>query len=154
MTTIAGSVNVWTKYLCFCHETMRSQPRRPSHRPSFVNISIKCLNIFKKMEYVVLFLYKGGYSTSDEMCFSFIYYYPRLSIEMMIAGPIYDTIPGHKSRHQIVKIVEGYDWSNATVREKFQKDTNNSTLSEFCMLSHDRVSWKLHVGLTYQLLCL
>ena len=92
------------------------------------------------MEYVLLFLYKGGFSTSNEMCFSFIYYYPRLSIEMMIAGPIYDTIPGHKSRHQIVKIVEGYDWSNATVREKFQKDTNNSTLSEFCMLSHDRVS--------------
>jgi hypothetical protein len=74
------------------------------------------------------------------MCFSFIYYYPRLSIEMMLAGPIYDTIPGHKSRHQLVNFVEGYDWSNATARDKFQKDTNNSTLSELCMLSHDRVS--------------
>ena len=74
------------------------------------------------------------------MCFSFIYYYPRLSIEMMLASPIYDTIPGHKSRHQLVNFVEGYDWSNATARDKFQKDTNNSTLSELCMLSHDRVS--------------
>lgn len=82
----------------------------------------------------------GGFSTSNEMCFSFIYYYPRLSIEMMIAGPIYDTIPGHMSTHQLVKIVEGYDWTNATVRDKFQKDTDNSTVSEFCMLSRDRYS--------------
>ena len=59
---------------------------------------------------------------------------------MMVSGPIYDTIPGHNSTHQLVKIVEGYDWSNATVRDKFQKDTDNSTLSEFCRLSHDRVS--------------
>jgi hypothetical protein len=40
---------------------------------------------------------------------------------MMLAGPIYDTIPGHKSRHQLVNFVEGYDWSNATAETNSKK---------------------------------
>lgn len=59
---------------------------------------------------------------------------------------IYDTIPGHSSLlsfswddqsslDEMVNLVETYDWTDDSVRSKFQQDVLNSTLHSTC-------SWK------------
>ncbi|CAG2223452.1 unnamed protein product [Mytilus edulis] len=88
----------------------------------------------------------GGLSTENEMCFSFIYYYPRFPLYMTSQSLIYDTIPGHSSLlsyswddqsslDEMVNLVETYDWTDDSVRSKFQQDVLNSTLHSTC-------SWK------------
>ncbi|XP_063420467.1 uncharacterized protein LOC134705676 [Mytilus trossulus] len=85
----------------------------------------------------------GGYSTVDEMCFSFVYYYPRTSLFMTIQSLLYDTIPRNtsllsytwknpSSLDDLVNLVKSYDWTDDSVRSKFQQDVLNSTMRSRC----------------------
>ncbi|XP_052090829.1 DBH-like monooxygenase protein 1 homolog [Mytilus californianus] len=85
----------------------------------------------------------GGFSTTDEMCFSFVYYYPRVPLFMTIQSLLYDTIPGHtsllsytwkdqSSLDELVNLVETSDWTDDSVRSKFQQDVLNSSMRSRC----------------------
>ncbi|XP_052090828.1 DBH-like monooxygenase protein 1 homolog [Mytilus californianus] len=92
----------------------------------------------------------GGLSTANEMCFSFIYYYPRFPLYMTTQSLLYDTIPGHSSLlsfswddqssvEELANLVETYDWTDDSVRSKFQQDVLNSTLRSTCCWKHSPV---------------
>ena len=66
------------------------------------------------------------------MCFSFVYYYPRLPLAMTLHEAQYDTIPGFTTKQELVRIVEGYNWMDPMVRQTFQEVTLKSTMTEIC----------------------
>ncbi|XP_067662273.1 DBH-like monooxygenase protein 1 homolog isoform X2 [Haliotis asinina] len=69
----------------------------------------------------------GGLSTSDVMCMSFILYYPRSPMAMCWSKPLYDAyIKDASEKHALISYLHTLDWKNQTVRDDFQKRTDDS----------------------------
>ncbi|KAK3101729.1 hypothetical protein FSP39_005907 [Pinctada imbricata] len=72
----------------------------------------------------------GGESTSEEMCISFFYYYPRIPLSHCNSGPVFDNVP--VSYSNILQYFKIYDWTNATRRAEFQNTINTSKHMTSC----------------------
>ncbi|XP_071096981.1 uncharacterized protein [Haliotis cracherodii] len=70
----------------------------------------------------------GGVRTSDEMCLSFILYYPRSPMSSCLSLPLYDTYikDPHHEKHAFFNYLVHQDWRNQTLRDVFQKNTDDS----------------------------
>ncbi|KAK3088535.1 hypothetical protein FSP39_020262 [Pinctada imbricata] len=74
--------------------------------------------------------FKGGLSTRDEMCLSFLYYYPRMDVEMCESLPIYDNING--DYRKVAQILDSMDFHNKTVVNMYLDKLNSSRYTALC----------------------
>ncbi|OWF40133.1 DBH-like monooxygenase protein 1 [Mizuhopecten yessoensis] len=66
----------------------------------------------------------GGLSTNEEMCLSFIAYYPRMHLDNCQSLPIYNTISSNFN--DVRSILRSWNWTDPAVRTKFQSALDNS----------------------------
>ncbi|XP_063401020.1 DBH-like monooxygenase protein 1 [Mytilus trossulus] len=72
----------------------------------------------------------GGLSTQEEMCVSFLYYYPRTTMSLCLGLPVYDQIS--KDPSKAVEQFKGWNWRDNNVQHMFQDLVNNSTYRIIC----------------------
>ncbi|KAH3863954.1 DBH-like monooxygenase protein 1 homolog [Dreissena polymorpha] len=72
----------------------------------------------------------GGPSTTDEMCFSLIFYYPRIGVESCQATPLFDG--SNTTRGFINELNPQYPWGSEEARAKFKKSLVNSKYRAHC----------------------
>lgn len=66
----------------------------------------------------------GGLSTQEEMCLSFIAYYPRMPLELCQSFPLYDTVASD-FRH-VAPVLRSWNWTDPAVHTKFRTALDNS----------------------------
>ncbi|XP_052095209.1 DBH-like monooxygenase protein 1 homolog [Mytilus californianus] len=76
----------------------------------------------------------GGEATTDEMCISFIFYYPRMPLDGCLADPIFDTIPEIKDMKppEQVKFLQGYNWKDRHARLLFRNNMEKTKYRSSC----------------------
>ncbi|VDI67128.1 Hypothetical predicted protein [Mytilus galloprovincialis] len=72
----------------------------------------------------------GGMSTGEEMCISYIYYYPRTNMSFCLASPLYDQIS--KDSEKAFEQLKDWNWNDKHIRQQFQQLVNNSTYNTIC----------------------
>ncbi|XP_061164656.1 uncharacterized protein LOC133173681 [Saccostrea echinata] len=83
----------------------------------------------------------GGFSTSEEMCISFIFHYPRTRLYDCLSKPLYNRFH-HNSKNQwsllgtLASEFNGFDWKNSTVFQEFNDSLAND--SYFYVYGHDK----------------
>ncbi|XP_041368555.1 DBH-like monooxygenase protein 1 homolog [Gigantopelta aegis] len=80
----------------------------------------------------------GGLSTSDEMCLSFLMYYPKVPVFACLSVPIYSEYRSTQDRSDsaLRRYLQTLDWTNSTVRNEFQKHTDDSLYYLECRENH------------------
>ncbi|ESO82138.1 hypothetical protein LOTGIDRAFT_135247 [Lottia gigantea] len=71
----------------------------------------------------------GGLSTREEMCIGFLMYYPKVEMGICASLPQYNQyidIHTHHKDMQLYELLKGRDWKNETIRNDFQKITDES----------------------------
>ncbi|KAJ8300644.1 hypothetical protein KUTeg_022163, partial [Tegillarca granosa] len=76
----------------------------------------------------------GGLTTQDEMCLTFVLYYPRMDVDICNSSPRYDDVVQDPS--QAVHTLQRWNWKDPAVRQKFQNVLANSTHTVFCSGKH------------------
>ncbi|KAL3871757.1 hypothetical protein ACJMK2_039735 [Sinanodonta woodiana] len=72
----------------------------------------------------------GGLSTQNEMCASFILYYPKMELKNCISSPTYDSISNDVTK--IKPLLEAYNWTSPQVREVFREKLRDSSILHTC----------------------
>ncbi|KAK3586460.1 hypothetical protein CHS0354_001844 [Potamilus streckersoni] len=72
----------------------------------------------------------GGLSTQNEMCASFILYYPKMELQNCISSPIYDSISNDVNK--VRPLLEAYNWTSPQVREVFREKLSESSILHTC----------------------
>lgn len=72
---------------------------------------------------------QGGLATTDEMCLSFIVYYPRMAVESCQSAPLYDNI-GRTARNGHA-VASYFNWTSPSERSSF-----NTYLSSTKHMTH------------------
>ncbi|KAL5008211.1 hypothetical protein ScPMuIL_013792 [Solemya velum] len=80
---------------------------------------------------------RGGRSTHQEMCVSFILYYPKMDLDQCFGFPVYNHIA--RTTLAISSIVKSWDFRKTSVREKFQNELTESDYWTVCKLSDNLV---------------
>ncbi|CAC5419592.1 unnamed protein product [Mytilus coruscus] len=73
---------------------------------------------------------QGGMSTGEEMCISYLYYYPRSNMSFCLASPMYDKISNDSEK--AVEQLKDWNLNDQNVRQQFQELVNNSTYNIIC----------------------
>ncbi|XP_056009644.1 uncharacterized protein LOC130051597 [Ostrea edulis] len=72
----------------------------------------------------------GGLATTNEMCLSFLVYYPQMAVEDCTSIPLYDNINVTVRRgHEIASL---FDWTSQTDRSSFNKYLSSSRYLASC----------------------
>lgn len=69
-------------------------------------------------------------STGEEMCISYIYYYPIINMSFCLASPLYDQIS--KDSEKAFEQLKDWNWNDKHIRQQFQELVNNSTYNTIC----------------------
>ncbi|KAK3586455.1 hypothetical protein CHS0354_001838 [Potamilus streckersoni] len=72
----------------------------------------------------------GGLSTQNEMCASFILYYPKIELKSCGSSPTYDSISN--DLHKVRPLLEAYNWTSPQVREVFEEKLRGSSITHSC----------------------
>ena len=73
---------------------------------------------------------QGGHSTQEEMCISFLYYYPRTPMAFCNSVPLYEQISNDSQ--EAVRQFNGWNWKDENVQHMFREVVNNSTYISNC----------------------
>jgi len=76
----------------------------------------------------------GGLSTHDEMCLSFIYYYPVMKLSSCISTPNYNNFPF--AMKDLKHVIDTTDWTNGTVVDYFVENIEKSDVFQYCVGEH------------------
>ena len=85
-----------------------------------------------------LYMYRyiqGGLSTAEEMCLTFVMYYPRVPLEYCCSSPKYEAIHSHPMT--AVEQISNWNWDDAATHQKF-KSLLDSTLHYHSALFNNR----------------
>ena len=74
---------------------------------------------------------QGGESTSQEMCVSFLLYYPRIDVEMCLSMPIYNNID--RDYNKVFGKIQAMDFSRKSVRDDFVRKLNETYYTTMCI---------------------
>ncbi|XP_061164580.1 DBH-like monooxygenase protein 1 [Saccostrea echinata] len=79
----------------------------------------------------------GGFSTTEEMCVSFLFHYPRINAMNCISKPLYDHLqtdsdPKQMYRADLTDMFLHMDWKNSTVVNQFHESLASSTYFMLC----------------------
>ena len=80
---------------------------------------------------------KGGLSTKEEMCFSFIMYYPRMDLGTCFSSPTYDAI--NADPYAAVEAMSKWDFDDPSMRLRFKQIMDNSTSSHKALYLSNKV---------------
>ncbi|XP_005088962.1 DBH-like monooxygenase protein 1 homolog [Aplysia californica] len=72
----------------------------------------------------------GGLGTRDEMCLSFLLYYPKLPVSFCISSFLYNNMPAGET--SIKEYVQKLDFTKAETHQNFTKLTNESDVNALC----------------------
>ncbi|KAL5012084.1 hypothetical protein ScPMuIL_010635 [Solemya velum] len=81
----------------------------------------------------------GGFGTREEMCMSFIMYYPKISLGQCYSGPLYSDISS--TSWGVRKHFQSWDFTNTNRRLEFQKLTDESDHRYYCGGSDIDETW-------------
>ncbi|KAK3586449.1 hypothetical protein CHS0354_001831 [Potamilus streckersoni] len=73
---------------------------------------------------------RGGLSTRDEMCLSFLLYYPKVALNQCVSSPTYDSISSDKNR--LWPMLSVYNWTTQHNRDQFKQKLKDSSIFHFC----------------------
>ncbi|KAJ8300645.1 hypothetical protein KUTeg_022164 [Tegillarca granosa] len=81
-------------------------------------------------------IYAGGLSTREEMCFSFLMYYPKADVQVCVSQKSYDNLPHsglNKSPYQYaVETLNTWNWTDSTVRQQYKELIRNTSYFHHC----------------------
>ncbi|KAL3871747.1 hypothetical protein ACJMK2_039725 [Sinanodonta woodiana] len=72
----------------------------------------------------------GGLSTTEEMCLSFVMYYPRIPLTICRSAPVYDSISIDERAVYIT--LYHYNWALPTDRQRFKQKVKESSTFYHC----------------------
>ncbi|XP_033732845.1 DBH-like monooxygenase protein 1 [Pecten maximus] len=84
----------------------------------------------------------GGLSTYEEMCLSFLLYYPRMDVEACWSVPLYQTV--HNDTHLAQEQMYKWDWSKPEVRRKFDVVMNETLYRHSSFGNFLDGAWQFH----------
>lgn len=67
---------------------------------------------------------QGGFATSDEMCLSFIIYYPKMGLDLCESVPMYNNVPRAQSNGHAV--ASQFNFTLESDRNKFKMLTSTT----------------------------
>ncbi|KAK3586446.1 hypothetical protein CHS0354_001828 [Potamilus streckersoni] len=73
----------------------------------------------------------GGLTTRDEMCLSFVMYYPKIPLTNCLSAPIYDSID--KDERAVWTTLKAYNWTSPQVRQTFKQKVRESSIHHQCI---------------------
>ncbi|KAL4218772.1 DBH-like monooxygenase protein 1 [Mactra antiquata] len=76
----------------------------------------------------------GGLSIEEEMCLSFIYYYPKMTLSNCMSQPTYDNF--HVGLQDLYYAMTTADWTNKTGVDNFINKLGQSSLIQACTGEH------------------
>jgi len=74
----------------------------------------------------------GGLSTQEEMCLTFIFYYPKIDLKTCTSLPLTEEALGVQNEHDAYMQLVSMDWTNKTVRDHFTQRSNQATQYHRC----------------------
>lgn len=100
------------KHYDFDFQDMRYLPKK---RKIYANdkLEVKCVYDTTQKQNLTF----GGLSTQEEMCLSFIAYYPRMPLELCQSFPLYNTVTDY---NHVIPVLKSWNWTDPDVRSKFQ----------------------------------
>ncbi|XP_033727736.1 DBH-like monooxygenase protein 1 [Pecten maximus] len=107
------------KHYDFDFQDMRYLPKKRKIFPGD-KLEVKCVYDTRHKRGLTF----GGLSTEEEMCLSFIAYYPRMHLELCQSLPLYNTVTPDYTKS--VPILKSWNWTDPTVRSKFRTALDNS----------------------------
>ncbi|KAL3871756.1 hypothetical protein ACJMK2_039734 [Sinanodonta woodiana] len=72
----------------------------------------------------------GGLSTRDEMCLSFLLYYPKVALKQCVSSPTYDSLSNDQNR--VWPMLSAYNWTTQHNRDQFKQKLKESSIFHFC----------------------
>ncbi|KAL3871750.1 hypothetical protein ACJMK2_039728 [Sinanodonta woodiana] len=72
----------------------------------------------------------GGLSTRDEMCLSFIIYYPKVALKQCVSSPTFDSISNDQNR--LFPLLSTYNWTTQHNRDQFKQKLKESSIIHVC----------------------
>ena len=112
---------------------------------SRVNSTFYNINSFNRS-----FFKQGGEATTDEMCISFLFYYPRMPLDGCLAEPLFDTFPEvrNKTAQEQVKFFDEYDWEDRHARLIYKKNIEKTKYRSSCYARNPSfVSFVIYISL-------
>ncbi|KAL3871758.1 hypothetical protein ACJMK2_039736 [Sinanodonta woodiana] len=76
----------------------------------------------------------GGPSTRDEMCLSYLLYYPKVELKYCQSSPSYDSISNDQT--YIRSLIHTYNWTSPDTRETFKRKLHESSIIHYCRGDH------------------
>ncbi|XP_060066838.1 DBH-like monooxygenase protein 1 [Ylistrum balloti] len=107
------------KHYDFNFQDMRYLPKMKTVLPGD-KLEVKCVYDSSHRRRLTL----GGLSTQEEMCLSFIAYYPRMPLDSCLSLPLYNTLSSDP--RDVQHMFNSWNWTNPSVRSKFQTALDNS----------------------------
>lgn len=95
---------------------------------------------------------QGGEATTDEMCISFLFYYPRMPLDGCLADPVFDTFPEiqNKTVPEKLKFFDGYDWEDRHARLLYRQNIEKTKYRASCYARRPSfVSWAVSWNCQY-----
>jgi len=86
----------------------------------------------------------GGLSSREEMCLSFLVYYPKVQLTTCLSRLQYEIMEQYNG-HQAINFYSKLDWTKQSVQDAFQKDVDEARITTICRGDRKQLQFNFRV---------